>query len=185
QLSELGLLWHDLGLTPDYLDPSEIAVVELRDDDPVWTISQLETRLYLGNMLLRDSDVNGMAHSLEIRVPLLDQRVLDLVLALPGKVRLPPGAPLKHLLRHAFADVLPPAVLQQGKRGFTLPIRRWMTGALRPMCQQGLSRLKSTGLLNPRGVDAIWNGFLREPESPIWSRAWMLCVLGLHLQGPR
>ena len=45
----------------------------------------------MGNMLLRDGDANGMAHSLEIRVPLLDQRLLDYALSIPGSVRLPAG----------------------------------------------------------------------------------------------
>ena len=52
-----------------------------------------------GTSLCRcDGDVNGMAHSLEIRVPLLDQRVADLAYGLPGAVRLPSGKADKHLL---------------------------------------------------------------------------------------
>src|SRR5262249_11523927 len=145
-------------------------------------VSQLESRLYMGNMLLRDGDANGMAHCLEIRVPFLDERMLNLAYALPGPVRLPDGRANKHLLRRAFGDVLRPSLLSQKKSGFTLPIRRWMLGPLRETCTTGLGHLKSTGLLESRGIDDIWNTFLREPESPIWSRAFTLCVLGLYLR---
>jgi asparagine synthase (glutamine-hydrolysing) len=136
----------------------------------------------MGNMLLRDGDANGMAHSLEIRVPLLDQRLLDFALALPGSTRLPPGAEPKHLLRRAFPELLRPALSQQGKRGFELPVRRWMIGPLRELCQSGLATLKSTGMLRPEGIDALWNTFERQPETPIWSRVFTLCVLGLYIR---
>src|SRR5205085_2382067 len=120
-----------LGLTPAFL-PAEGAL-GLNGDaaDLVRAVSQLESWYYQGSMLLRDADMNGMAFGLEIRVPYLDRRLLDLVHALPGSVRLPPGMPAKHLLRRAFPDLLRPAILDQPKRGFTLPISRWMAGSLR------------------------------------------------------
>jgi len=182
QLATLGLSADALGLTPEFLDSHEARKIRLREDDLVWSISQLESRLYMGNMLLRDGDTNGMAHCLEIRVPFLDQRMLDLAYALPGRVRLPDGRANKHLLRQAFSDLLRPELLNQPKSGFTLPIRRWMRGPLHDMCATGLSHLKSTGLFESKGIDGIWNSFLREPESPIWTRAFTLCILGLYLR---
>src|SRR5262249_54150280 len=145
--------------------------LRLDEADPVHAISKLESSFYQGNILLRDADANSMAHGLELRVPLLDQRLLDLAHALPGEVRLPRRAPGKHLLRQAFGDLLDPELLRQPKRGFTLPLRRWMLGSLRPLCEQALVRLKETGILRPEGVAAIWQDFLSEPESPLWSRA--------------
>jgi asparagine synthase (glutamine-hydrolysing) len=82
------------------------------------------------------------------------------------------------LLRQAFADLLRPELLDQPKRGFTLPIRRWMVGSLRPACEQALAALKDLRLLAPAGIDAVWQGFLAEPESPMWTRAFALAVLG-------
>jgi asparagine synthase (glutamine-hydrolysing) len=184
QMAALGIPARAYGLTEDFLPPEALAPVELDEDDPVWTISQLECRFYLGNMLLRDGDTNGMAHGLEIRVPLLDQRVLDLVSAIPGRVRLPKGRADKHLLRRAFGDCFPAALTAQRKRGFTLPLAHWMTGPLRDWCEQALTGLKAAGLLNPAGVDGIWATFLREPRTPIWTRALTLCVLGSVLQRP-
>jgi asparagine synthase (glutamine-hydrolysing) len=133
-------------------------------------------------MLLRDGDANSMAHSLEVRVPMLDQRMLDLMYRVPGRIRLPDGVANKHLMRVAFAPYLRPALLAQKKRGFTLPIRRWMFGPLRDLCEHGIVSLKSFGILEASGIDKVWNGFLAEPESPIWSRAFSLSVLGMYLK---
>jgi asparagine synthase (glutamine-hydrolysing) len=151
-------------------------------DDIVAAVSRLETSFYQHNTLLRDGDANGMAHSLEIRVPILDQRLLNLVSAIPGSVRLPLKFANKHLMRAAFAEALPPPIRQQAKRGFSMPIRRWMVGPLRELCEHSLGRLKSSGVLRAQGVDAIWSSFLANPESPIWSRAFTLCVAGNYLE---
>jgi asparagine synthase (glutamine-hydrolysing) len=182
QLHSLGLDADSLGLTDHYLPTESAADAAVNPRDIVWSVSRLESQFYMGNMLLRDGDANGMAHSLEIRVPLLDQRLLDYALALPGSTRLPPGAEPKHLLRRAFPELLRPTLSQQGKRGFELPVRRWMLGPLRELCQSGLTTLKSTRMLRPEGIDALWNTFERQPETPIWSRVFTLCVLGLYIR---
>jgi len=182
QLRELGIDAASLGLDPTLLLAETRDDANVRQDDPVFAISQLESRFYQGNMLLRDGDANGMAHSLEIRVPILDRRMLDLTYSLPGDVRLPSGGAAKHLLRKAFSTELRPALLEQKKRGFTLPIRRWMLGPLREMCEQANAALKDLGLFRPQGVDAIWQAFTREPESPAWSRAFTLLVLGHYIR---
>ena len=181
QLADLGIYHDALGLDPSFEPTEALADLHVDPADPVWSISQIESQFYQGNMLLRDSDVNGMAHSLEIRVPILDQRVADLAYALPGKIRLPNPRADKQLLRVAFADLLRPELTSQSKRGFTLPIRRWMLGPLREMCEDGLGHLRRSGILKPEGIDPVWREFLRDPETPIWSRAFALCVLGLYV----
>jgi asparagine synthase (glutamine-hydrolysing) len=178
QLAQLGLDAGELGLDRDFLPLDAAPDIDADDTDPVRAIGQLEFRLYQGNMLLRDADTNGMAFGLELRVPFLDQRLLNLAHAIPGCVRLPAGAPGKHLLRTAFGDLLRPEILAQRKRGFTLPLRRWMLGSLRPACERALRTLKDSKLLNPGAIDAVWQGFLAEPETPLWSRALALVALG-------
>ncbi len=152
QMAELGLNAAELGLGPDYLPADAAPDIDADLADLIKTVSQFEFRLYQGNMLLRDADANGMAFGLEIRLPFLDQRMLDLAHAIPGPIRLPKRAAGKHLLRRAFADFLRPELLNKPKRGFTLPIGRWMAGPLRPLCEQALLVLKDLRLLNPDGV---------------------------------
>ena len=178
QIAELGLIAAELGLGPDFLPSDAAPDVDADPTDLVKTVSQFEFRYYQGNMLLRDADANGMAFGLEIRLPFLDQRLLNLAHAIPGRVRLPRRAAGKHLLRRAFADFLRPELLNKPKRGFTLPTGRWMAGPLRPLCEQALLVLKDARLLKPDGVDAMWKNFLAEPESPMWTRAFSLVVLG-------
>jgi asparagine synthase (glutamine-hydrolysing) len=179
QLAALGVEPEALGLEKHFLAPESISDLPLSGRDAVYDLSLLESRLYMGNMLLRDSDTNGMIHSLEIRVPVLDRRLIDYVYALPGKVRLPGWRADKHLLRRAFADKLRPALLEQKKRGFTLPIGEWMRGSMRELCESGIAHLKTLGILRPEGIDLVWNTFVRQSDALRWSRALSLSVLGL------
>ncbi len=181
QLQSLGFNTDDLGLSRDYQPHEAVDSLEIDNSDPVWSISELESRIYQQNVLLRDSDANSMAHSLELRVPFLDRRVIDFAQGIPGNVRLPEKIANKHLLRVAFAEHLRPELLRQSKRGFQLPINRWLAGPLREMAEAGLDRLKQSGLVAEDGVDDIWQSFRSHPQSPIWSRAWTLCVTGVYL----
>ena len=182
QLRKLGLEPGALGLREDYLPPESLESVDPGGARPLADLSRLESRFYQANTLLRDTDANSMAHGLEIRVPMLGQPVVDLMATLPDALRLPAARADKHLLRQAFAPLLRPGLLGQAKMGFTLPIRRWMLGPLREDCEHALSRLKSLGILRAEGVDEVWAGFVAAPESPMWSRALALCVLGSYLE---
>jgi asparagine synthase (glutamine-hydrolysing) len=181
QLASLGISAEELGLTPEFQPAEALDGLNRDDTDVIAAVSRYESHFYQGNVLLRDADANGMAHGLEIRVPFLDQRLLNLVHSIPGQIRLPGKAPGKHLLRRACADLLRPEILAQPKRGFTLPLRRWMLGSLRPMCERGLKALKDLGVLRADGIDSIWQRFLEEPESPLWTRALTLSVLGAYI----
>ena len=171
----------NLGLTPQFLPPEAEAWLPPADSDPGWAISAIESRFYQGNMLLRDSDANAMAHSLEIRVPFLDQRLVTWMHSLPGNIRFPRNGPPKQLLRRSVEGLLPKELLDRPKTGFVLPLRRWMLGPLRYICEQGISALKQSGLVRAAAVDGVWNAFLAAPESQVWSRALVLASLGDYL----
>ncbi len=91
-------------------------------------ISYLEITRYMRNQLLRDSDVMSMAHGLELRLPLVDQRLFDTISTLPAAIRLQPG---KKLLLDAVPEV-PEQVRHARKRGFSFPIRAWLEKDLGP-----------------------------------------------------
>ena len=172
----------ELGLDPTYHDPELMA--ELRRDlpkDPVAALAQLECRFYMRNMLLRDSDVNGMAHALEIRVPFIDRRVIEVAASIPGAIRLPGDGSPKHLLKRAFANELRPEITNAKKKGFTLPIRRWMRGALSVECNTALDTLRDARIYPSDAIGAVWKDFEEFPESPVWSSAFILVVLGAFL----
>lgn len=150
-------------------------------DDFIATVGRLESVFYLRNILLRDGDVFGMANSLEIRVPFLDRDLLDWIFRLPGDLLLPAGKPEKFLLREMCSEFYDQAQIRQAKRGFTPPFDLWLLGPLRELMQDSLQHLKSSGLVEPRGVDQLKEVFLREPRSAAWSRAWALVALGYWL----
>jgi len=181
-LTQLGLSAPTLGLDQSFLGPESWSGLDLAGAPPVWAISQLEMHFYQANTLLRDSDANSMAHGLELRVPILDHRLVELLARVPDQIRMPGRRPEKALLRQAFPALLTPTLLAQSKKGFSLPIGRWMLGPLRMRCENAMAEVKHSGLLRPEGVDDIWRAFLAAPESPMWSRAWALVVLGSYLQ---
>jgi asparagine synthase (glutamine-hydrolysing) len=94
----------------------------------------LDVATYLPGALLPKSDIASMAHSLELRAPLLDRRVLELGLSLPARLRRN-----KLALRRAFADDLPPLVAERGKTGFGVPLAAWFRGELRPLAHDVLA----------------------------------------------
>lgn len=91
---------------------------------------------------------------------------------------LPRGAPLKHLLREICADFYSAPQRVQPKRGFTLPFGPWLIGPVRQIMEENLRTLRSSGLIDPAGVDSMCELFRREPKSSAWSRVWALVSLG-------
>jgi len=86
-------------------------------------ISFLELNMYMKNQLLRDSDLFGMAHSLEIRVPFLDSELVDYVLRIEPSEKF--GIYNKQLLSDISKDILPKEIFDRSKMGFVLPFENW------------------------------------------------------------
>jgi asparagine synthase (glutamine-hydrolysing) len=139
-------------------------------------VSWLELRTYMLNTLLRDTDCVSMAHSLEVRVPLLDTPLVEFVGALPESARFNTSQP-KALLLAAIGDALPPEILANKKRTFTLPWKDWMGGPLRARIEESFAN--PAPALGPHmhwnGVLDVWKSFLASDTS--WSRPWSLFVL--------
>jgi asparagine synthase (glutamine-hydrolysing) len=109
----------------------------------------LDFRLYLEDNLLVKIDRASMACSLELRTPYLDHRLVEFAAGLPGglKVR---RFQLKYLLKKAVEKWLPRRIVYRQKRGFSVPIARWMREELRPLLDEtlGEEKLKRQGLFN-------------------------------------
>jgi len=163
-------------LDPTWLGWMEKTAAEARNLEPVAGISWLEMRSYMASTLLRDADAVSMAQSLEVRVPLLDTPLVEFVASLPDAARRRPGAQ-KALLVEALGDLLPPEVLSQQKRTFTLPWEEWLRGPLSPRLEASFNDPAPplAAYLRPGGVRAVWNEFLAGKTT--WSRPWSLYVL--------
>lgn len=87
--------------------------------------SWLECNLYMQNQLLKDTDTMSMQHGVEVRVPFLDQDLLETIKAISTKLKFGADRP-KSLLIDAFSDILPNAVWNRKKMGFTFPFQHWL-----------------------------------------------------------
>ena len=92
-------------------------------------VSWLESRSYMVNTLLRDTDAMSMKHSLEVRVPFLDIPLVEYVLSLSAAEKGVAQRP-KWLLIEALRDLLPPEIVTQRKRTFTFPWDNWLRGRI-------------------------------------------------------
>ncbi|GAB1463065.1 asparagine synthase (glutamine-hydrolyzing) [Pedobacter sp.] len=105
-------------LLSSYPSPKEVAQLSAED-----RISWFEMNVYMQNQLLKDTDYMSMAHGVEVRVPFLDQDVVAGALALPTQKRF--SAQPKSLLITAYKDLLPEAIWNRPKKGFTFPFQNW------------------------------------------------------------
>jgi asparagine synthase (glutamine-hydrolysing) len=141
-------------------------------------ISYAEGRTYMHDVLLRDTDQMSMAHALEVRVPLLDHKLVEYLMGLPDECKVSNGTP-KRLLVESLGQLLPQEIVQRPKRGFTLPFEPWMRGGLRAFCEERLSpeRIGSRAFFRPERVRELWQSFLAGRSNVSWSRLWILVVL--------
>ena len=141
----------------------------------------LDAETYLADDLLVKADLASMAHSLELRSPLLDREVLELGLALPDRLK-QRGRRGKLALRRAFAAELPPQVAKRGKSGFGVPLGRWFRGDLRQLANDVLldRTARERGLFHPSSVERL----LAEHAAGVdhAHRLWGLLVLELWLR---
>ena len=141
-------------------------------------VARLETRIYLASQLLRDLDVMSMAHGLEVRVPFVDQVLLDAVW--PDLGAHPSLMQNKRLLHETLTRPLPRAAVDRPKQTFTLPFAAWMAEELQPFVRSGMADLAAAGWIAPGVPDATWRAWQRGTVH--WSRPWALGLLGEFLR---
>jgi asparagine synthase (glutamine-hydrolysing) len=153
-------------------------VFELAGADPVQVVSAWEMRTYMADVLLRDSDVFSMAHSLELRVPFVDKTLVEWWWNQPRAYRYDPARP-KSALSDAVADIVPDAIRTRRKQGFNLPYARWMRAELRPFLQEmfSLGALGRCPWLDAQATRAKWENFDRGHDPQNWPRVWTLAML--------
>ena len=147
-------------------------------------VQHLDLFSYCSDDILVKVDRASMAHSLEVRVPFLDHRVVELAAALPARLRFARGRG-KALLRRIGRDLLPSEVLTRKKKGFGLPLSPWLRGPLRPLLESALSR-ENLDLIGMFDVEAV-RGLVAEHLDGRADRRrelWSLVVLSTWWRGP-
>lgn len=115
-----------------------------------------DVKTYLPNNQLEYVDKMSMAHSLEVRVPFCDHRLLEFSATIPFNLKLK-GLNTKYLLKKAVARVLPPDIINRKKVGFNVPLGLWFQGRLSAFIRDELSEnnLKRIGFFNHKTVKRI------------------------------
>jgi asparagine synthase (glutamine-hydrolysing) len=111
---------------------------------------------YLADELMPKVDVASMAHSLEVRAPLLDQEIIRFAMTLPDEWLIGPGGG-KRILRTLLGRYLPISLFERPKQGFSIPLKNWFaTSVYDSVAALSRSeRLMDTGWFNGRGIDAL------------------------------
>ena len=148
-------------------------------DDGIAGLQRLDVATYLPGDLLLKADIASMAHSLEVRSPLLDHAVLELGVSLPDPLKIERRRG-KVALRRAFADALPEAVAGRGKTGFGVPIARWFREELRPLAADVLlgETARARGQLRPAAVARLLDDHV-SGRADHAHRLWCLLMLEL------
>lgn len=158
-----------------FTDPAPLDAVldKMIDGCGLQRYLDFDQRYYLPDDILYKVDRISMAHSLEVRPPFLDQRIVDFAASLPERFKLR-GSQSKYVLRQLMKDKLPHTVLRRPKIGFDVPIHDWLRGVLRPLMLDTLSQeaVLATGLFH-------WPAVKQQIRAHLERRA----NLGYHLWG--
>ena len=129
---------------------------ETDDLDDITRTGYTDVKTYLVDDILVKVDRMSMATSLEARVPYLDHRIVEFAYSLPPDLRMK-GLGTKYLLQKTFWDDLPAEVQNRDKQGFSIPIKNWIRGELKPMMLDLLDegRIRQQGLFDASFVTRL------------------------------
>lgn len=151
-------------------------------DDPLALIQYLDYKTWLVGDINTKVDRASMAHSLEVREPLMDHTLVEWLATLPSHLKLQ-GQEGKWLFKKAFEPALPHGVLYRPKMGFSVPLASWLRGPLRERMQQAVlgQRLNDTGFFDTARLQRMVREHLsgqRDFSAPLWSLLMFDAFLG-------
>jgi len=141
--------------------------------DPLALIQYLDYKTWLVGDINTKVDRAAMAHSLEVREPLMDHQLIEWLATLPSDLKIK-GQEGKWLLKKAFEPSLPNDVLYRPKMGFSVPLAKWLRGPLRERLQQAVlgPQLEATGYFNQDTLQTMVRQHLsgqRDHSAPLWT----------------
>jgi len=160
--------------------------------DPLALIQYLDLKTYLVGDINTKVDRASMAHSLEVREPLMDHPLVEWLATLPSSMKIR-GGEGKYLLKESMQPYLPRDVMYRPKRGFAVPLARWFRGPLRERAARAITgpALAETGLFNPAYLRHLLDAHVsgaRDFSAPIWTllmfESFLRNVLQADVEGP-
>jgi asparagine synthase (glutamine-hydrolysing) len=140
-------------ISSDVYEPVRTALGRARGDDMLNRQLYADLSIYLADDILVKVDRMSMATSLETRAPFLDVGVMELAFSMPGHLKIRNGR-RKHVVKEALAGLLPDAILNRRKEGFSIPMKQWLRRELKPMMNRLLApdRMAARGFVEPAEV---------------------------------
>ncbi|MCS6944247.1 MAG: amidotransferase 1, exosortase A system-associated [Sutterellaceae bacterium] len=160
-------------------------------EDPLALIQYLDLKTYLVGDINTKVDRASMAHSLEVREPLMDHPLVEWLASLPSELKMR-GGEGKWLLKRALEPHLPHAVLYRPKMGFAVPLASWFRGPLRERVRQVVlsDALGDTGFFNRQALQRLVDQHqagMRDHSAPLWAvlmfEAFLRNVMGAEGSG--
>ena len=141
-----------------------------------------DQRYYLPDDILYKTDRMSMAHSLEVRPPFLDHRIVEFAGSLPERLKIS-GFRQKYLLKRLMRDKLPASILGRKKEGFDIPAHQWLRGVLRPLLLDTLTAeaVERTGLFRWEAVRSLIEAHLSGRQN-LGYHLWGLITLFLWIE---
>ena len=145
----------------------------VKTNEPLDQLLYIDGKTYLPGDILTKVDRMSMATSLEVRVPLLDHKLIDFVTKVPAPLKLA-GTETKQLLKRVARDLIPAEILDRPKQGFGIPLEQWINRQLRDQIRETLSepRTRQRGYVNSDYVDLILDEHhknRRDHSFPLWA----------------
>jgi asparagine synthase (glutamine-hydrolysing) len=142
----------------------------------------IDQNYYLPDDILYKTDRMSMAHSLEVRPPFLDHRIVEFAARLPRRLKLR-GSTLKYVLRELMRDKLPSSVLTRRKEGFDIPAHQWLRTCLKPLVQDTITpqTVEETGIFEWPVLDRFLTAHL-ERRANYGYHIWGLLTLFLWIK---
>jgi asparagine synthase (glutamine-hydrolysing) len=154
-------------------------------EDRITKLQYLDMKLYLQESILVKVDRASMACSLEVRAPFLDYELVEFAMGLPFELKLK-GFTSKYILKKAMKNWLPDKVINRPKKGFGVPIAKWVKGSLKQLFGDLLSfdRIRREGFLNPEYVTNLLQDHLlnkKDNRKQLWTLlVWELWLNHYH-----
>jgi asparagine synthase (glutamine-hydrolysing) len=131
--------------------------VAAQTEDPLSRVQYIDMKTYLVDDILTKVDRASMAHALEVRVPILDHKFLELVATIPSHLKLN-GRESKYIFKKAMSPLLPEHVLNRKKMGFVIPVQRWFRKEIKTLTEEILfsHEARERGFFNYKFIEKIW-----------------------------
>ncbi len=141
-----------------------------------------DQRYYLPDDILMKVDRMSMAHSIEVRPPFLDHRIVEFAAALPAEFKIR-GTRQKAILKDLMKDKLPASILKRKKAGFDIPAHHWLRGPLRELMMDTLAggAARHSGVFRPGAIDAVVRAHLARRDN-LGYHLWGLMILFLWMK---